>query len=619
MPTIFSHAVVGGALAAKAAKKTAKGRWKLVLACAFCALLPDADYFGYQQGVQYSSLFGHRGFTHSFFFAALCGLLGAWWLNRKEKEKNLARDFLFVFLATASHPILDALTDGGEGVAFFSPFTNHRYFFPWRPIMVSPLGVGSFLSLRGLLVLANEFLLVLVPLAIALVAPGLWKKTKVKKVFFLTGVAAWIGTLSAISGLTPLENLSMTYSPGATTPVIDLYVKQYWNSKVLNLIPTGGLKDGKLVKSFQAFQNLGLFNRRLEAERADEHWASGFFPNWFGGIGGRWQDPNLRLMLRTVFGYGPPNNLEIQSVLKDSVQDPSKQGFLFRLSPTEKYDLALSDYNFSSTKSILAITHNAKDLPQYWYGICNGMAAASKWYEEPFRAVDVINPNGFRVRFHPNDVKALLGYAMANVSTWSEIGTRCSINGPEARGCRVNAGAFFLATMNRIGLARDGFIVDGFSGTRKQFYLFDAVRLEVLQPPTSVEKLKEWTLPTPVKSLTKVRFTMDFVSTILGDKDGGGGELPGEAPGTYKKVGRVVVPRVLEAMLALNAEGEVIGGAWLGDEDVPDVIFFPSYLPSVDNNERLKVNPNFYWPAIQRIYKASILPGNEHPLVDFSE
>jgi hypothetical protein len=47
----------------------------------------------------------------------------------------------FFFLATASHGLLDAMTDGGLGVAFFSPFDKHRYFFPWTPIRVSPIGL----------------------------------------------------------------------------------------------------------------------------------------------------------------------------------------------------------------------------------------------------------------------------------------------------------------------------------------------------------------------------------------------------------------------------------------------------------------------------------------------
>jgi hypothetical protein len=39
----------------------------------------------------------------------------------------LIAHFSFV---TASHGMLDAMTDGGLGVAFFAPFDNARYFFP---------------------------------------------------------------------------------------------------------------------------------------------------------------------------------------------------------------------------------------------------------------------------------------------------------------------------------------------------------------------------------------------------------------------------------------------------------------------------------------------------------
>jgi len=56
---------------------------------------------------------------------------------------------MYFFLATASHGLLDAMTDGGLGVAFFVPFDKHRYFLPWTPIRVSPIGVGRFFTDRG--------------------------------------------------------------------------------------------------------------------------------------------------------------------------------------------------------------------------------------------------------------------------------------------------------------------------------------------------------------------------------------------------------------------------------------------------------------------------------------
>jgi inner membrane protein len=63
---------------------------------------------------------------------------------------------------TVSHGILDAMTDGGRGVAFFAPFDDTRYFFPFRPIKVSPIGL-SFFTARGLDVIWSEFLWVCIP------------------------------------------------------------------------------------------------------------------------------------------------------------------------------------------------------------------------------------------------------------------------------------------------------------------------------------------------------------------------------------------------------------------------------------------------------------------------
>jgi inner membrane protein len=53
------------------------------------------------------------------------------------------RFFCCLFLATASHGVLDAMTNGGLGVAFLAPFDRARYFLPFRPIQVSPLGIPS--------------------------------------------------------------------------------------------------------------------------------------------------------------------------------------------------------------------------------------------------------------------------------------------------------------------------------------------------------------------------------------------------------------------------------------------------------------------------------------------
>lgn len=132
--------------------------WRWWLLAAACAFLPDADVIGFKLHVPYASLWGHRGLTHSVLAAAvvaavLTGLAG---LRRSNDMPPLARLWVLLFLATASHGVLDAMTTGGLGVAFFSPFDQQRYFFSLRPIQVSPIGIRNFLGPRGLLVLSSE-------------------------------------------------------------------------------------------------------------------------------------------------------------------------------------------------------------------------------------------------------------------------------------------------------------------------------------------------------------------------------------------------------------------------------------------------------------------------------
>jgi inner membrane protein len=63
--------------------------------------------------------------------------------------------------------VLDAMTNGGLGVAFFSPFDTTRYFFPVRPVIVSPIGVSEFFNAQGARILASEALWIWLPSGVA--------------------------------------------------------------------------------------------------------------------------------------------------------------------------------------------------------------------------------------------------------------------------------------------------------------------------------------------------------------------------------------------------------------------------------------------------------------------
>ncbi|MCL2725022.1 MAG: metal-dependent hydrolase [Polyangiaceae bacterium] len=133
-----------------------------VLAAVF-ALLPDFDAIGFRLGIPYASWLGHRGVSHSLFFALLCGAFGAWIAPWLKASRFLSGTL--IFLSVVSHIVLDALTNGGLGVAVFWPFSNARYFFPWRPIQVSPLSLKAFFTAqKGFRVIVSELRWVWLPL-----------------------------------------------------------------------------------------------------------------------------------------------------------------------------------------------------------------------------------------------------------------------------------------------------------------------------------------------------------------------------------------------------------------------------------------------------------------------
>ena len=121
---------------------------------------------------------------HSLVFAALMTLvIVAFGFRHGVTGMHPVSMWLYFFLATASHGLLDAMTDGGLGVAFFAPFNNRRYFLPWTPIRVSPIGVGRFFGARGLAVLQSEFIWIWVPtILLAVMALLLRKRSRATEV-----------------------------------------------------------------------------------------------------------------------------------------------------------------------------------------------------------------------------------------------------------------------------------------------------------------------------------------------------------------------------------------------------------------------------------------------------
>ena len=170
MATVFSHAVAGIAISTLV---EARGvRTRLAVAAALCAAAPDLDVVTFWLGVPWGHMFSHRGITHSLAFAAVLAAIVTLTAFRGRGRLGI---WLALVVATASHGLLDAMTNGGSGVAFFAPFDDTRYFLPWRPIPVSPIGLSRFLTQRGLEIMKAEVWLIWLPAGIVALI-GLWRR-----------------------------------------------------------------------------------------------------------------------------------------------------------------------------------------------------------------------------------------------------------------------------------------------------------------------------------------------------------------------------------------------------------------------------------------------------------
>lgn len=161
MASIFGHALTAFAIGKPMVKKLLN--LKLVLLGIICSIFPDADVLGFQFGIPYKSFWGHRGFTHSFVFAIILAILLVFTFYKTKRSKDKISIAFYLFICTASHGILDALTNGGKGVALLAPFDNSRYFFPFRPIKVSPIGMTNFFSEWGFKVVLSELIWIGIP------------------------------------------------------------------------------------------------------------------------------------------------------------------------------------------------------------------------------------------------------------------------------------------------------------------------------------------------------------------------------------------------------------------------------------------------------------------------
>ena len=153
----IGHVAIGMAAARLSrAERAAMPAWRSIALWSTLSLLPDADVIGFSFGVEYADPWGHRGATHSFAFALVVGAFVG--LAARRFGAPPMRVWAIASAVLVSHGLLDTMTDGGLGCALFWPFDLTRYFAPWRPIPVAPIGL-AFFTPYGLFVSLTELVL----------------------------------------------------------------------------------------------------------------------------------------------------------------------------------------------------------------------------------------------------------------------------------------------------------------------------------------------------------------------------------------------------------------------------------------------------------------------------
>ncbi|HEX4621107.1 MAG TPA: metal-dependent hydrolase, partial [Myxococcaceae bacterium] len=550
MASVLAHAALP-LIARRAVRLPPEASRRVALVAVACACLPDLDLIGFAFDVRATDPWGHRGLTHSIAFAAGLALVASVLFLRALRigSRPWWGATAFVFAATAAHGLVDAMTVGDVGVALFAPFEWGRHFLPIRPLPVCPLGAPEYLSRWGLLVFLNEALYLLAPawlVTSAVRALGSVEDRGFLLMRVAVGALAWVAVTLAARRALPeeLTRARPRILTAAVAPDDDLQV-----------IPHADLPGGVLVTQWDALREQGLFDRTLQPEHP--LWSSSFFPSWFGSMAGRWQENRLRLIGRTLFGFAPPAEAEARGWLAAAAAgDATAQARLFTLAPAEKVDLAHADFSFPLTRHGLAVTHNGH--PRFWHGLCNGISAAAMVQPEPFRVVEVVNPDGQRIRFHPNDVKALLAVAYYWTETMIPLGGECHlVSFDSARVCSMNPAVLVLALANRLGLARRTFMMDIIPTPQSQFYDVASARIHPLGAPHPLgETPVDPELAPRVDSLVEVQLDLQLSSTTL-SYSAADRRLDDTH---FERVGLKAVPASYRATLALGPGGAILGG-----------------------------------------------------------
>jgi len=153
-----------------------------------------------------------------------------------------------------------------------------------------------------------------------------------------------------------------------------------------------------------------------QARTPVQPWTSSYWPDSLGGIANHYHDrtfPTVGSWIELITPYASNRKdwWKLHSQNTSSWRSMYQSEIAEKFSPSEKYDLAMGDTNFTLTKNIdyeIQYRHQYKQHPETglwnqnpglasWSGICDGWTAASLHLPRPVKPVEVLSPIGNRI------------------------------------------------------------------------------------------------------------------------------------------------------------------------------------------------------------------------------
>lgn len=227
--------------------------------------------------------------------------------------------------------------------------------------------------------------------------------------------------------------------------------------------------------------NMRFADLPLSGEAEKRPWSGDYWAKNKGGIGYRWKTDEKH-------DYELPTAEQVQTMTPEQID---------LLSPAEKYDLYLGEYEFPLTYQVKAA--NKAETPS-WQGYCHGWTQAATHFEEP-EPVVMTNPDGIVIPFSSADIKALLTFFQGETveTRMSEAqhpykedttvigGLNGGRNARSPGASDINPGSFHALLGNKMGMKGESFGIDADNGSEKWNHPLEAYRSQIVmeRPPVA--------------------------------------------------------------------------------------------------------------------------------------